>query len=92
MTRTVVSHVRRKALRRSRCSSRNVGVAIGLVAGAPCRRTSPEECTRPTVVSLVCSLVSECLWAVPEGSERMVFRVGRWGSRLLAPRETWECR
>ena len=54
-------------------SSRNVGVAIGLVSGAPCRRAVPEERLRPSVVSLVRSWDSECLWAAPDGSERMVF-------------------
>ena len=60
-----------------RCPSGNVGVAIGLVAGASCRCAGPEELAGPSVVSLVRSLVSECLWAAPDGSERMVFRVGR---------------
>ena len=46
----------------------------------------------PTVVSLVRFLVSECLWAAPDGSERMVFRVDRRLARLLAPRETRERR
>ena len=41
------------------------------------RCAGPEEGAGPSVVSLVRSLVSECLWPAPEGSERMVFRVGR---------------
>ena len=41
----------------------------------------------PSVVSLVCSLVSECPAAVPDGSERTVFRVGRSLSGMAAPIE-----
>ena len=52
----------------------------------------PEERAGPSVVSLVRSLVSEGLWAASDGSERMVFRVGRRLARLLAPRETGEWR
>ena len=37
----------------------------------------PEERAGPSVVLLARSLVSESLWAAPEGSERMVFRVDR---------------
>ena len=73
-------------------SSGNVGVAIGLVSGAPCRLVSPEEDAGPSVVSLVRSLDSECLWAAPDGSERMVFRVGWRLSPFVAPREMWERR
>ena len=35
--------------------------------------------------SLVRSLVSECLWAAPGGSEHMVFRVGRGLSAVRYP-------
>ena len=73
-------------------SSRNVGVAIGLVLGAPCRCIGPEERLRPSVVSLARSWDSECLWAAPDGSESMVFRVGCRLSPSAAPRETWEWR
>ena len=44
---------------------------------------------RPSVVSLVCFLVSECREPAPDGSERMVFRVGlglsavRWSSGIV---------
>ena len=48
-------------------------MAIGLVSGATCRRTVPEERAGPPVVSLVQSLVSVCPVAAPGGSERMVF-------------------
>ena len=44
-----------------------------------------KEGLRPSVVSVVRSLVSECLWAAPEGSERMVFRGDRQLDRLSAP-------
>ena len=73
-------------------TTRNAGVAIGLVAGAPCRCAAPEEHAGPSVVSLVRSWVSEGPESAPVGSERMVVRVGLRGSRLLAPRETWEWR
>ena len=76
----------------ARGTTRNAGVSIGLVAGAPCRCAAPEELVRPSVVSLVRSWVSECLWAAPDGSERMVFRVGSWGARAAAPWETRERR
>ncbi len=59
-----------------RSSAGNVGVAIGLVSGATCRRTGPEERAGPSVVSLVRSLVSVCPEPAPDGSERMVVRVG----------------
>ena len=75
-----------------RSSAGNVGVAIGLVSGASCRRTGPEERAGPPVVSLVRSLVSVCPVAVPGGSERMVFRVDRRLLPFAAPRETWEWR
>ena len=63
----------------------NVGVAIGLVSGAFCRRAGPEELMRLSVVSLVRSCVAECLWAAPGGSERMVFRAGPSLSPFTAP-------
>ena len=63
-----------------RCSAGNVGGGIGLVSGATCRPTGPEERAGPPVVSLAQSLVSVCPVAAPGGSERMVFRVDR---RLL---------
>ncbi len=71
---------------------RNVGVAIGLVAGASCRCAGPEELAGPSVVPLVRSLVSECRDPAPDGSERMVFRVGRDSPPSAGPRETWEWR
>jgi hypothetical protein len=66
--------------------SRNVGAAIGLVLGAFCRRMGPEEGLRPPVVSLVRSWDSECLWAAPDGTEHMVFRVARGSPPFSAPR------
>ena len=75
-----------------RSSAVNVGVAIGLVSGAPCGRTVPEERAGPSVVTLARSLVSECPVAAPVGSERMEFRVGRSLWPFAAPRETWEWR
>ena len=57
-----------------------------LVAGSSYRCAGPEEGAGPWVVSLVLSLVSECPQPVSDWSERTVFRVGRWGSRLAAPR------
>ena len=56
------------------------------------RRAGPEEGVGHSVVSLARSLVSEFLWAAPEGSERMVFRVDRRLARLAAPQEAKECR
>ena len=69
-------------------TTRNVGVSIGVMAGAPCRCAALEEHAGPSVVSLVRSCVSEGPEPVPDGSERMVFRVCLRGSRLTAPRET----
>ena len=60
----------------ARGTTRNAVVSIGLVAGAPCRRATPEERVGSSVVSLVRSWVSEGLEPAPDGSERMVFRVG----------------
>ncbi len=60
-------------------------MAIVLVLGASCRRAVPEERLRPSVVSLVRSWDSECLWAAPDGSERMVFRVDQRLSPFRAP-------
>ena len=54
-------------------TTRNVGVAIGVVAGAPCRCAAQEEHAGPSVVSLVRSWISEWPETVPDGSERMVF-------------------
>ena len=65
---------------------------MGLVSGATCRRTVPEERAGPPVVSLAQSLVSVCPVAAPGGSERMVFRVERRLLPFAAPRETWEWR
>ena len=73
-------------------SAGNVGVAIGLVSGASCGRTGPEERAGQSVVSLAGALVSECPVAAPVGSERMEFRVGRSLWPFAAPRETWEWR
>ena len=57
---------------------------MGLVAGASC----PEVGAGSSVVSLVRSLLSERPEAAPDGSERMVIRVGRLLFRLAALRET----
>ena len=65
---------------------------MGLVSGASCRRTGPEERAGPSVVSLVRSLVSVWPEPAPFGSERMVFRAERLLPRLAAPREPWELR
>ena len=69
------------------CSSGNEGVAIGLVCGASCRCATREERVGPSVVSLVRSWVSEGPWPAPDVGTRVI-RVGRWLSRLAAPRET----
>ena len=54
---------------------------MALVLGVPCRCAGLEELMGPSVVSLADFLVSEWPEAAPAGSERMVFRCGRW--------ETW---
>ena len=76
----------------ARGTTRNAGVSIGLVAGAPYRCAALEELVGPSVVSLVRSWVSEGLEPAPDGSERMVFRVGWWPARLTVLRETRELR
>ena len=52
-------------------------MAIVLLSGAFFRCAGPEELVGPSVVVLVRSLVSECREPAPDGSDRMVFRVGR---------------
>ena len=65
---------------------------MALVLDAPCLSGGLEEHIRPSVVSLERSLVSECRDPVPDGWERMVFRVDRRLAPFATPRETWEWR